>query len=140
VTVVIDTGPLVAFGDRNDPLYPAVDALMRAEPGTLVVPAPVAAEADFMLRRRVGSDSARRFYQDIAAGRYEVLCLEREEYRLASDLDRQYEDLRLGLADLSVVVLAARSQTTRLLTFDERDFRAVTPLQGGTFTLLPADA
>jgi hypothetical protein len=26
------------------------------------------------------------------------------------------------------------------LTFDERAFRAVTPLQGGSFTVLPADA
>jgi hypothetical protein len=36
-------------------------------------------------------------------------------------------------------VLARRVRTHRLLTFDERAFRAVTPLQGGTFMLLPAD-
>lgn len=45
--------------------------------------------------------------------------------------------LNLGLADLSVVVLAHRFRTRRLLTFGERDFRAVTPLSGGSFTLLP---
>jgi predicted nucleic acid-binding protein len=54
-------------------------------------------------------------------------------------LDEQYADLDLGLADLSVVVLAHRFRTTRLLTFDERDFRAVTPLAGGSFTLIPRD-
>jgi hypothetical protein len=45
-----------------------------------------------------------------------------------------------GLADLSVVILAHRFRTRRLLTFDERDFRAVTPLSGGSFTLLPHDS
>jgi len=48
-------------------------------------------------------------------------------------------DLRLGLADLSVVVLAARLDTLRILTFDYRHFRAVRPLQGGSFVLLPMD-
>jgi hypothetical protein len=37
-------------------------------------------------------------------------------------------------------MLAARHRTTRLLTFDERHFRAVKPLYGKAFTLLPADA
>jgi hypothetical protein len=36
-------------------------------------------------------------------------------------------------------VLADRHDTTRLLTFDERRFRAVAPLRGDAFTLLPAD-
>jgi len=47
--------------------------------------------------------------------------------------------LRLGLADLSVVVLARKLKTRRILTFDQRRFRAIRPLQGGSFTLLPAD-
>jgi predicted nucleic acid-binding protein len=55
-------------------------------------------------------------------------------------LERQYADLRPGLADLSVVVIAARLRATRILTFDERHFRAIRPLYGDAFTLLPADA
>jgi uncharacterized protein len=61
------------------------------------------------------------------------------DYHAALDLDRQYADLNLGLADLSVVVLANRLGTRRILTFDRRHFRAVRPIQGGAFTLLPAD-
>jgi hypothetical protein len=45
----------------------------------------------------------------------------------------------LGLADLSVVVLARHFRTRRLLTFDERHFRALRPVAGRAFTLLPAD-
>lgn len=47
--------------------------------------------------------------------------------------------LRLGLADASLIILAARYGTRRVLSFDERAFGAVAPLQGGAFTLLPAD-
>src|SRR5438477_777419 len=49
-------------------------------------------------------------------------------------------DLRIGLADASLLVLAAKAGPTRLRTLDERHFRAVRPLRGRAFTLLPADA
>lgn len=42
-------------------------------------------------------------------------------------------------ARLSVVVLAKRFRTRRVVTFGERHFRALRPLQGGSFTLLPVD-
>jgi uncharacterized protein len=139
MTAIVVTAPLVTFADRNDPLQRPVADVLHGEPGDLIVPAPVAAEADYILRRRLGPEPARLFLEDIAAGRYVVASLDREEYGLAAALDAQYGDLGLGLADLAVMIVAKRFETRRLVTFDERDFRAVTPLQGGTFTLLPAD-
>jgi hypothetical protein len=38
------------------------------------------------------------------------------------------------------VVLAARVGTVDIATFDERHFRAMEPLTGGSFRVLPADA
>ena len=48
--------------------------------------------------------------------------------------------MSIGIADASIVVLAARFETTRLLTLDERRFRAIRPLHAEAFALLPADA
>jgi predicted nucleic acid-binding protein len=61
---------------------------------------------------------------------------------VARDLARRYRyrDLELGLADASLAVLADRHRTNRLASFNERAFRAITPLSGGHFTILPADA
>jgi predicted nucleic acid-binding protein len=58
---------------------------------------------------------------------------------VVAELDARYADLGLGLADCSIAVLAERYETRRLLSFDEGHFRAVAPLQGGSFELLPAD-
>jgi predicted nucleic acid-binding protein len=58
---------------------------------------------------------------------------------IARDLVARCRDLELGLADASLVVLANRWQTRRILTLDQRAFRAVSPLQGGAFEILPAD-
>jgi uncharacterized protein len=140
VTLVIDAGPLVAMADTREPLREQILDLLRSNRGELVIPAPVTAEVGYLLGRRFGVPARRAFLEDLAARRYQVGALDVEEYADALDLDRRYADLDLGLADLSIAVLARRLGTNRLLSFDERHFRAVRPLQGGSFRLLPADA
>jgi predicted nucleic acid-binding protein len=139
VTLIVDAAPLVALGDSRDRLHAAVGDVLRAEGGDLVVPAPVSAEVDYLIRRRGSTMAARAFLRDVAAGRFRVEGLTADEHGVVARLDEQYADLDLGLADLSVVILAHRFGTRRLLTFDERDVRAVTPMAGGSFTLLPCD-
>jgi len=139
VTLVLDAAPLVAASDRNDRMQSAVERLLRAEPGPLVVPAPVSAEVDYLLARRVGEQARQAFMDDLADGRFIVECLREHEYRLIAQLERKYADLAPGLADLSIVVLAQRVGTRRIATFDERHFRALRPLDDGAFILLPGD-
>lgn len=112
---------------------------MREEPGDLIIPAPITAEVDYLIRRRGTADAARQFLRDIARGSYRVESLTADEHKIVAALDEHYADLDAGLADLSVVVLAHRFRTNRILTFDARDFRTLRPLSGGAFTLLPAD-
>jgi predicted nucleic acid-binding protein len=140
VTLVIDAAPLVALADKADAMREPVRDLLAGDPGPLVIPAPVTAEVDYLLGVRHGQVARRRFIADLAARRLTVGSLEWEDYASVADLESRYEDLRLGLADCSLIILARRFKTRRLLSFDERHFRAVTPLQGGAFTLLPADA
>ncbi len=79
------------------------------------------------------------FLTDIAVGNFRVECLDQADYVTIVALEERYASMNPGLADLSLVVLAARFRTTTLLTFDERHFRHIEPLQGGRFTLLPLD-
>jgi predicted nucleic acid-binding protein len=79
------------------------------------------------------------FLEDLASGRFTVGCLDEGDHRVVVDLEGRYDDLDVGLAELSTLVIARRFNTRRLLTFDERHFRALRPLTGGRFTLLPQD-
>jgi hypothetical protein len=139
VTLICDAAPLVALADKDEPQRDRLLELLRQEPGELVLPAQVAAEVDYMVGARLGQAARRAFLEDLAARRYEVACLAPGDYATVASLDARYADLELGLSDCAVIVLAARFDTVRLLTFDERDFRPVEPLQGGAFQLLPAD-
>lgn len=139
MTLVVDTAPLVALADRRDRMQGHVEALLRDEPGELVVPAPITAEVDYLLGRRVGAGARRAFLEDLAAGRFTVACLDQDDHELVVDLERRYTEHDVGLSDLSVVVVAHRMGTRRIATFDERHFRTLRPLGGGHFSLLPVD-
>lgn len=139
MTLIVDAGPIVAATDPADPFTDAIERILREEPGELIIPAPVTAEVDYLVGRRHGARVRRAFGRDLAVGRFAVHCLTQHDHRLALDVDERYADLDIGLAGASLVVAAHRHGTTRLLTFDERHFRAVAPLSGGAFTLLPAD-
>jgi predicted nucleic acid-binding protein len=139
VTLICDAAPLVAVADEDEHRRGQILEILRHEKGDLVLPAQVAAEVDYMLGVRLGQDARRAFLEDLAARRFVVACLSPGDYATVASLDARYADLELGLSDCAVVVLAARYDTVRLLSFDERDFRPVEPLQGGAFQLLPAD-
>jgi len=139
VTLIVDAAPLVAVADRKDPMRDRIETLLRGESGDLVIPAPITAEVDYLLGQRLGRVSRLAFIDDLAAGRFTVAGLDADDHGVVARLERQYDGLDVGLADLSVVVVAARFGTKRVLTFDERHFRALRTLRGDHFMLLPAD-
>ena len=140
MTLIVDAGVLFAQADAKDPEHDLVTALLKQERGPLISSQVAVAEADYLILDRLGVDVELAFLDDLAAGTFVVDCLSPEELRSARDLARQYRDLELGLADASLAVLAARHRTDRIASFDERAFRTITPLRGGAFTILPADA
>ena len=139
MALIVDAGPVVALHDRRDPRHSQIAQLLRNEPEELVLTAEVSAEIDYLIGRRVGARSRRAFAVDLAAGRYVVDCMQPQDYRRIVELGRRYADLSPGLADLSMVVVADRRHSRRLATFDERHFRVLRPIDGGVFTILPAD-
>jgi uncharacterized protein len=138
--LIVDAGALYAQADADEPGHGAVARILRDEIGTLATSQLVVAEADYLILRHLGIGVELAFLEDLARGTYVVDALTPSELGGARDVTVRYRDLELGLADASLVVLANRWQTRRLLTLDERAFRTVTPLQGGSFELLPADA
>jgi predicted nucleic acid-binding protein len=137
--VICDTSGLFAAFVTNEAHHAAAaDSLGRARPPRVVSPY-VVAELDYLLRARGGPPAARAALDRLTGGAYDIACLDASELRQALGIDQRYADLGLGVTDASLVVLAGRYGTRDLLTFDERHFRKVTPIQGGAFRLLPID-
>lgn len=139
MALLIDAGVLYAHTDEDEPRHRSVATFLDGTDEALVTTELVLAEADYLILKRLGPEAESLFLHDLAEGTYLSTCLSSADLRTAEEVVNRYRDLRLGLADASLVVAAKTFETNRILTFDERAFRAITPLQGGAFQVLPAD-
>jgi uncharacterized protein len=137
--IVLDTSVALAFMDRRDHNHDRVRDWMNTLAEELCTTPLIVAELDHLVSRQGGPAAAHDLRQDLDRGAYLVEWWPTAIHE-AIAVTRSYESM-LGLADASLVTLAARMQTTDMATLDERHFRALKPLSGAkAFTLLPADA
>jgi predicted nucleic acid-binding protein len=127
--VVADTGPLVAAANARDQAHGIAAALVTELGRRLVVPDPVLVEVDYLLRTRVGLDSARAFLGALVAGEHLVAYLTPGLLRRAAEIDAGFADLGLGVVDVCVMAIAER-RSLPILTFDFEHFRATRPAKG----------
>lgn len=137
--IVLDTSGLLAALDSSQRHHRAAAAALRSEDGPRLLSPFVLAELDYLLTTRVSQDASLRVLSEIARGAYRLEPFGPDDIVRASEVIERYADLRLGLADASLVVLAERYDTVDLLTLDERHFRAIRGPREHPFRILPAD-
>lgn len=138
--IVVDTSGLLSIVDEHQRHHAACAAVVMRAPGPFLLSPFVLAELDYLLATRIGIRAQRALLDEVARGAYRLEPFSNADVGAARDLMAHYPDIPLGLADASIVVLAARYGTRDVLTLDERHFRAVQTLGRERFRLLPADA
>ena len=138
--ILLDTSGLLAAIDEDEHRHAAAAASLRhAAPPRILSPF-VLAEVDYLLATRVGVAAQNAMLDEVAAGVFHLAPFDGDDVAAARSIMDRYRDLRLGLADASVVVLATRHRTLDVLTLDERHFRALRGPGGRPFRVLPANA
>ncbi|MGP0070617.1 MAG: type II toxin-antitoxin system VapC family toxin [Bryobacteraceae bacterium] len=140
MALIADSGAIYALYDARDRHHAAVARVINNESGSILVPVAILAEIDYLLRVRLGSRAIARFLEGIAVGGFSLEQFTPQDLIRCRELLKKYADLDIGLADASVIAAAERRGAPRILTIDERHFRAIRASDGKPFTLLPADA
>ena len=139
MAVVCDTGAVYALYDADDVHHAACKGFVETERGPLFLPTVLLAEIDYLLSSRLGIDAALEFLESVDGGAFTLVNLLPEDLARCRELIVQYRDLRLGIADATVVATAERLKIQHVFTVDQRHFRAVEPRGLGHFIILPAD-
>jgi uncharacterized protein len=138
--IILDTSGMLAAIDASQRRHGAAAAALRAAPPPWVLSPFVLAELDYLLATRVSVEAERALLAEVGRGVYQLEAFGVDEVDAAERVIGRYRDLAIGLADASLVVLAARYGVRDLLTLDERHFRAMRGPNGRPFRILPADA
>jgi len=136
--ILLDTSGLLAALDSAQRCHSAAAQSLVAATAPLLLSPFVLAELDFLLATRVGEPARSGLLAEVARGAYELQPFWARDVDQARTIVKRHADLRISLADASIVVLAARHEIQDVLTLDERDFR-VLHANRKPFRLLPAD-
>jgi predicted nucleic acid-binding protein len=137
--ILVDTSAALQLASSTAHRHTDVVRVIDELAGPFLVSPFVLAELDYMLGTRHGQFAQMAMLAEVADGAYELAQFDRGDVDSATKIIRQYKDLRIGLADASIVVLAERRQTVDVLTFDARHFRVMGGPGGRPFRLLPDD-
>jgi len=140
MALICDTGGIYGLYDADDAHHASLKSVLENEPGPLFLPVVLLAEIDYLLSTRLGQDAALDFLESVEQGAYLLVPMLSADLHRCIELIAKYRDLALGIADASVAAAAERLGIQRLLTLDERHFRAIKPLGFSHFVLLPTDA
>ena len=103
----------------------------------MLVPAPVVAEAGYLLAREAGARVESLFLRSLADGDFVSVELARQDYDRMADLVVTYSSLPLGTTDAAVIAIAERLKLTEVATLDKRHFSVVRPSHADALRLLP---
>ena len=115
---ICDTGPLVAYLNRNAPYHSWAVALMRQVRSPMLTTEPVLTEVAYFLRAdKVDVDP---LFQLLERGAVRVELLVTAHWPRLRTLMARYN--QMDLADASIVVLSERHTRCQVLTVDRKDF------------------
>jgi hypothetical protein len=135
--VIVDTSALLAFFDTDEPDHAVVTTVVESATEPLVISPYVLAELDYLVASRLGVAAELAVLRDLAGGAWDLAAFGTEDLARAHAVVERYADQSIGLADASIVILAARYQTRTVVTLDRRHFGVVRPVDGGSFKTLP---
>jgi predicted nucleic acid-binding protein len=137
--ILADTSGVFAALDRSQRSHEAARTVVETGEALILSPF-VLAELDYLLSTRVSVSASVELLRDVEAGAYELAPFTQDDIGAARLVVERNGDLGIELADASIVVLADRYECNRVLTLDDRHFRALRTTAGAAFTLLPTDA
>ena len=133
--VLADTGPIVAILSRRDEHHRKCVEALHDLPGPLFTCWPVITEAAWLLRR--DPTAVQQLLHSLDTGFLELLPLTTADAKPIAAILKKYRDIRIQLADATLVHLATRDGLDTIFTLDQRDFSVYRLPRGKPFRILP---
>ena len=135
--LIVDTSAVFAALDRGERRHTDVVAVAEHDDGPLYLSPFVLAELDYLVITRLGVRVELDVLGQVAAGAWTLAPFDAIDVAAAIDVIDRYADQKIGLADASLLVLADRYHTDRILTLNRRHFDVLRQRDGRRFQVLP---
>jgi predicted nucleic acid-binding protein len=140
--ILVDSGILLSYYQRNEPLHDAVVRFFEATPAQLVT-SPICIAETLWLLGDPGNPNVvaaqNHLLLAVSRGGLQVVDLQPDDYARVAELNERYADLPGDFADLTLVILSERLEIAAILTLDS-DFDVYRRFRRQPFQRIPLGA
>lgn len=137
--ILVDTGALYALIDKNDLNHNNARRFYEGVAGkeSLVISLPVLTEAWLLIEARLGRYFANKLWQAAIEGVFEILELEREDLKVAFEIEKRYEKAGFGFVDAICFALCEKHKIREIFTYDKKHFGIYKPSFSKSLDIIP---
>ena len=125
--ILLDTSAIIALSDRRHRLNKDIIDLASQKESICIIPSTVAVEVCQLLKYRFGSKYEKKFLEEINKSSFILETVTFKDIPRILQILTKYEDLNAGYVDSSIVAIAERLATNKILTLDRKHFSVFIP-------------
>ena len=135
--IIVDTSALLAMHDPRDKHHKKLGEIALKKKHELIISPYVVAEFDYMLSRANSPELSLMALNNLLTSPFELVQLTTEDFVTATKVIQKYQDLKIGITDASLIALASRFETNKVMTLDRRHFGVMKTISGKHLQIIP---
>lgn len=125
--VLIDTSAVISIIDKSHNLHKKIKELVLVEENLYIIPSTVIVEVCQLLKYKFDSSVEISFLKEIIKTIFLMESVKYQDMSRILEILIKYKDLNIGYVDSSIVAMAERLKTNKILTLDKKHFSVVIP-------------
>jgi predicted nucleic acid-binding protein len=125
--VLIDTSAVISIIDKSHHLHKKIKELVLVEENLYIIPSTVIVEVCQLLKYKFDSSVEISFLKEIIKTIFLMESVKYQDMSRILEILIKYKDLNIGYVDSSIVAMAERLKTNKILTLDKKHFSVVIP-------------
>ena len=113
--------------DKRHHANKEISEFILDEENTCIIASTAVVEVCQLLKHRFGSRYERDFLREIYKTSFIMETVKFEDLPRIMEILAKYSDLKIGFVDSSIVAIAERIKTNKILTLDRKHFGAIVP-------------
>jgi len=125
--VILDTSAIISLSDKSHHLNEEIKNLVLKKENLCIIPSTVAVEVCQLLKYGFGSSYEIKFLEEISKSSFIMETIQLSDVSRVIEILTKYEDFNIGYVDGSIVAVAERLGTNKILTLDKKHFSVLIP-------------
>ncbi len=134
--IILDTSAVIGLMDKKYKKHENLKTIFTKKDNLYILPSTAIGEICYMLNSRFGNKIELIFLEEIIKTGFQLELLKDMDIVRIIEILKKYDTLNIGYVDASIVAIAERLKTNKILTLDRKHFEIIIPRGFDRFDIL----